>query len=444
MTEPPRQLNLSENRGLRLLTLCAMYVSQGLPFGFVTYTLAAYLAEHGMTVAQIGKVTAMGVLPWSFKWVWGPVIDTYGLPSMGRRRPWILLAQSLMAITLGSMILIPDVTENVRLLCAMVFIHNCFGALQDVSVDALAVDLLKENERGIANGLMYGSSYGGSALGGAGIGLVVSHLGLRVGLIVQVGILLTIMLIPLLLRERAGERLLPWSPGRCMLPKDKRAGQSVLAVLRSLLRAFSLRAPILTGVVAFLCYLGSGVLSVAAVAYFVQKLGWSQEDYSSIAGGYGVAAGLFGAAAGGFLADRLGPRRMIAIASVLLGLTWIGFCFAEPFWEYKYRFLLPFTIVETLFVSVLSVSFFALAMGVSWPKVAATQFTAYMALLNLSTVAGKGLAAWLDKVLDFGWIYFTMGVVQILVVVPLYFVDPRQTRSVLGDASEPPDKPVED
>ena len=61
------RLNLSERPLLRLLTLCILYVAQGIPYGFVTITLAAYLAESNATTGQIGGLLAMGTLPWTFK-----------------------------------------------------------------------------------------------------------------------------------------------------------------------------------------------------------------------------------------------------------------------------------------------------------------------------------------------------------------------------------------
>ena len=57
----------------------------------------------------------------------------------------------------------------------MIFAHNVFSAMQDVSVDALAVDLLREGERGRANGLMSGSKFAGTLIGGAGLGEVVGN-----------------------------------------------------------------------------------------------------------------------------------------------------------------------------------------------------------------------------------------------------------------------------
>ena len=130
--------NLSDNGRLRMGTLCALYVAQGIPFGFVTITLAAYLAVRGVTTKEMGSILAMTSLPWTFKFLWGPLIDRYGIPAMGRRRPWILLAQTAMALTLAVMIFVPDLASRVSLIVALVCLINVFASMQDVAVDALA------------------------------------------------------------------------------------------------------------------------------------------------------------------------------------------------------------------------------------------------------------------------------------------------------------------
>ena len=67
---------------------------------------------------------------------------------MGRRRPWILLAQSLLGLSILVLAFVPDLTENFRLLSIAILVVNVFASVQDVSTDALAVDLLQEKERG--------------------------------------------------------------------------------------------------------------------------------------------------------------------------------------------------------------------------------------------------------------------------------------------------------
>jgi len=428
-------MNLSDNPRLRLFTLCALYVAQGIPFGFVTVTLKAYLTAKDLDERAVGDILAMGTLPWAFKWVWGPIIDRFEFLPMGRRRPWILLAQTLMALTIVAMIAIPDLVAGVAALTWMVFLHNCFAALQDVSVDALAVDLLKEEERGKANGMMYGSSYLGTIVGGAGLGLVLGQFDLRVAMIVQVGLLLTIMLLPLLLRERAGERLLPWSKGRTMVPPEDQTATSVRGLFVSLARAFSLRSTLTGAALALGVKIGAGVFSAAASVHFQQHLGWSELDIITIEGGWAVWLGLAGCIVGGFLADRIGAKRLAAIATVSLGVAWIGFGLVEPYWTNRWL-VIAMMITQEILLSVLSVSLFALFMSISWPVVAATQFTAYMALLNLSQTIGAKIAGPVSELMPLSSIYLTLGTVQIALIVCLALIDPHQTRRVLGHEPE--------
>ena len=140
-------MNLSDRPLLRLITLCILYVAQGIPYGFVTVTFASYLAEQGKSVEAIGAIVALGTLPLTFKFLWGPILDRWGYPAMGRRRPWILFAQCGMTLTILAMAFVENPTENLVLIGWMVFVHNIFNSLQDGSVDALAVDLLEESER---------------------------------------------------------------------------------------------------------------------------------------------------------------------------------------------------------------------------------------------------------------------------------------------------------
>src|SRR5262245_9108628 len=92
-------MSLAERRGLRLFTLCALYVAQGIPWGFMATTLPAYLTKRGLDFGFVTATLSFTTLPYAFKWVWGPIIDRFTIPRFGRRRPWILFAQAMMAIT---------------------------------------------------------------------------------------------------------------------------------------------------------------------------------------------------------------------------------------------------------------------------------------------------------------------------------------------------------
>ncbi len=75
---------------------------------------------------------------------------------------------------------------------------------------------------------------------------------------------------------------------------------------------------------------------------------------------------------------------------------------------------------------------FALFMGIAWPPVAATQFTAYMAMLNLSYGIGAKLAAPLASAFDLRTLYFVFAAFQVVLLILVMGIDPHETRRRLG------------
>ena len=440
MLERKHPVNLTDNPLIRLITLCILYVAQGIPYGFVTVTFVSYLSEKGETVAAIGTVTAMSTLPWTFKWVWGPIIDRWGIPAMGRRRPWILAAQCGMTLSILMMAFVPDPASNLVLIGWLVFTHNIFNSLQDVSVDALAVDLLRESERGRVNGFMYGSKFFGMFLGGAFLSQMVAEDGLGIAFVIQVCMLAGIMLFPLLLSERAGEKLLPWTRGSAQLLPNQQLAHNVRQLFAFLKRAFTLRSTILAGAVGLTMFIASGILSPISNVLFIQDLGWERVEFTNINGGYGVFLGLIGAIGGGFLADYFGPKRIATIGCIFLAISYTTFGLSSPEsgivpwfdWNTKPA-MITYILFDTFASSMISASLFAMYMTVSWPRVAATQFTAYMAILNLSTVIGLKTSGVISETFSLPMIFVGAGLLQLAVIVIFPFIDVHQARRVLGN-----------
>ena len=507
---------LSENKTLRMLTLCGLYLAQGVPWGFVTITFASWLAEpeQGITAQQLGPILAVATLPWSFKFLWGPLIDRFTIRSLGRRRPWIIFAQSMAVLILGGMMLIDDLPTLIWTepaegsgdwkfifslvpgpLAGLILLANIFISLQDVAVDALAVDLLAENERGRANGLMYASNYLGTAIGGAGLGFIVSQYGIQAGLAGQAFLLAGIMLLPICFRERpcvykpideAEENLqapvasslkqatqpkenekpnsehtatdglpagsLDWANSPYLPPTpiaeraltqstaetQQRTGKTnstsnvSKSVFANLFRAFSLRATLLGAVIALGVKIGSGAITVVLLDYLMKKGGWTQAQYTSVIGGWAVMLGLGGSIAGGFLADIFGPKRVMLDASITLGTLWISMG-SIPGALNNQNVATVLLLGQELLLALLSVSLFALFMSISWPRIAATQFTTYMAFLNLSTTIGSYSAGLLSSDYTATQILIFAGIVQALIVLPVLLIDPQQARRVLPD-----------
>jgi PAT family beta-lactamase induction signal transducer AmpG len=404
--------SLADRPSLRIFTLCALYVAQGIPWGFMTTTLAGYLTSRGVDAAVVGAMLSFTTLPYAFKWIWGPVIDTFQIPRFGRRRPWIIFAQAMMAVTMIVLVTF-DLGREIKLLTWTILIHTVFNSLQDVSVDALAVDLLPDEERGRANGLMYACKYFGGIFGGAGVAKLIAYTNLDTALVVQTAILLAIMLLPLFLKERAGE-----TP-----PRER-------GIATALAQAFSLRSTIVAAVLMLGANFAVGVSAATGYPLFIGKLGWKYDDYAVLIGGWALAVGGGAAAITGFLCDRFGRRTVAAVASVMLAFGWMMFGVLSPYWH-NHTLVYASGFWEAVWVGVWSVSLIALCMDLSWPRVAGSQFTAYMALSNFSTTLGYQFASTFNKWWSFKHVYMAIAAMQLAVTLLLIPINPKEAREKL-------------
>lgn len=449
---------LADNAELRLFALCSLYFAQGVPWGFVTITFAAWLGspEQGFGKAEIGTIIGVASLPYAFKFIWGPLVDRFSTPGPSRRRPWIIAAQALSIVTLTSVLFIDNLAGSLTILpedsslrqwtgltatgplVILILLSNMFISIQDVAVDALAIDLLSEKERGVANGLMYGSSYLGTAVGGAGLGWVVASHGIAAGVTGQAALIGVVLLIPLFLKER--QPFIPQKLNTTDAPSSTQStelnqNQTASAIIRNLIKAFSLRSTILGLVVALTVKLGIGYLTPVFIDYLQNEANWSMENYTQVVGGWAVALGLTGSVAGGFLADRFGPHRIIVVASIVLSATWAIFGL-NPEWTLQQPRIITMLLLQEFTLALISVGLFALFMSISWPKVGATQFTAYMAMMNFSNTIGSfGAGHTPENASITSCLYFAAGI-QLVIILPLLLISPTQTRQVLGNGDD--------
>lgn len=403
-----------------------------MPDGFVRTGLKTYLIDQGVSTVTVGRMVALVSWPWALKWVWGPIIDRFQYSSMGRRRPWILSAQLGLTVVLLSMFFISNLTDSLWWLGVMILAANMFASLQDVSVDALAVDLLPEKERGIANGFMFASSYLGQFIGAAVIGGLLLSSGLRTAVGMQVLILLSIAAFPLLLRERREDAWLPGLSSAGGHQESAANGHSLRELFSRLVRAFSVRSSWLAALLALSSLVAINAHLVFWPVYLRRTLNWESSEYLRLEGNYAVWCGLTGSILGGVVASAMGAKRTVGATAALLSATWFAHAAFQEDWADK-AVITSLFLIATFLAGVLSVSMFSMFMGIAWPPVAATQFTAYMAMLNLSSAIGANVAGTLEDNFDMTTIFYVLGFYQLVTIVLLLGIDPQETRRKLGD-----------
>ena len=419
----------------RVITLSALYVAQGVPWGFITVTMVTFLAAEGADAGDLAYLLTLGTLPWSFKFLWGPIIDRFQLPDLGRRRPWILIAQTGMVALLITMLLVPNLTENISLLGALFFVYNVFTALQDVSTDALAVDVLESHEFERVNSYMFTAKSLGGVIGGAGLGTIIGTVGIKGAFLIQIPILVLIMMVPLFMRERPGEKRFPWDDGQAVEGKDKpeEEQRDFKVILTNIRTAFSVRSAQLGIVVSLVISLAFILIPILPLL-FLQELGWSQEEFNATKGGIILIVTMLGAMAGGELGRRFGGKSMLMFAALGASLTTLTWGMLDSMWGEGW-FMMLVWIVHTFLWAIVSICAYSLMMRVTWAEVGGTQFTGYMAMMNLSAIIGYQLAPIFAARYDYQTIFYIAAVLETFVILAALFIDPEETDRTLSDAS---------
>lgn len=395
-----RMKSLSESSFLRYFTFSALYVAQGIPEGILIYALPAWLAKNGFSPAQIGSYVGIIALPWSFKLINGPLMDRFTYLPMGRRRPWVLFGQVGILVSFVIMSFIQDPTSNIFTLTFIGFILMFFSAFQDVAVDGLAIDILPINQQARANGLMWGSKTAGIALSVAIGSTFINKFGFSNTILSFSFIVFLIMLLPLFLRERPGEKVLPWTSGEANEESKNIQLRDWKSIFRNLINVFFLPMSFIMGVAVFFSTISRGLIDTVLPLLTVQELGWLDTEYSRVFATSGLISGAIGMLIGGFLIDYLGKIRMMAAFLVLLMLLVGAFSSLFSFWD-QALLITGFIIAFYTLFTLLTIAIFATAMQLSWKIVAATQFTLYMAISNLGLSLGAFLLGLLKQIFSY-------------------------------------------
>ena len=344
------------------------------------------------------------------------------------RRPWIFVAQSGIAISLLIPVGMSDITSGSALifLAWTFFAVNCFCSMQDVATDALAVDLLSPTERGRILSFMWASQLAGIAVGGAGMALVVSRAGMTTAMLIQAGMAVAVLTLVLFIRERPGDRLMPWGEyTRDTAQVNKPFG--FMITIKELLRALSNRTTATLVLVACGYNILEGLYDPLSAEFFIQDLGWSADRFATSKGTYGLIGEVTGALLGGYLADKFGRRRTAGFGMFMLLAMLLGFVATVPYWDEPwYPFLLTIPLIKGG-IAFTTVAMFALFVKCCWTTAAATQFTLYMAVNNLGYALGAKLNRWLEytglELTNADYFAFA-GLVMILPMLLLLTLDP--------------------
>ena len=129
----------------KMAALLFIGFSSGLPILLILKTLQSWMSDAGTDLSKIGWYGSLVGFPYAFKYLWSPLLDRYSPPFLGRRKGWLLVIQSLLVLSIGSMAL-QDPARNLDLLAINSVIVAFLGASLDIVADAYRTEVLTEAE----------------------------------------------------------------------------------------------------------------------------------------------------------------------------------------------------------------------------------------------------------------------------------------------------------
>lgn len=426
-------MNMQESKITRFGTVCALYFAQGVPWFFVATALVTFLVDNGtMDDEQKLALISAGMLPWIIgKLVLGPLIDRYRFPSMGRRRPWVIISQLGMLLTMAAFLLVDDPAENLGTLGLFFLIHNIFAALQDVSSDALAVDILGDDELPLANGLMFVAKGLGAMFAVLGLSRVLTDSGFHAALMVQIPVLFAVMLIPIFILERPGDKRFPWSEDasadRTGTDDDSMTFGEIITGFRG---AISNKAAKMALVLCTVMWIGGGMGTGMGIIdfqwefLFVEELGWESQDYLDTKGAPIFLMTMLGFLIGGLLGSKFGSKKTLTYAVAIGTVMTVGWSMLRSNWDDS-TFMLQAWLVWTLVWAIVGANLLAFLMSITVKDLGGTQFSIYMTLINVGAFAGNALSTQLLDIADgsFPNLFLFGAAFQALVLIVLLQID---------------------
>jgi len=135
----------------RLASVSLLSFASGLPLGLVWIAIPTWMKQEGVDIRVVGLFT-LAQAPWTFKFLWSPLMDRYTPPFLGRKRGWVLLSQvALFALGLW-LAGVSDRPEAVWVIASIALAIALASATQDIAYDGYAVEVLRREEHGMAVG----------------------------------------------------------------------------------------------------------------------------------------------------------------------------------------------------------------------------------------------------------------------------------------------------
>jgi MFS transporter, PAT family, beta-lactamase induction signal transducer AmpG len=353
----------------KMAVLLFLGFSSGLPLYLTSKTLQAWMTTAKVDLTTIGLFSLVA-LPYSFKFVWAPVMDRFIPPFLGRRRGWVLITQILLLLAIAAMSL-HDPLQGLRMLAINAIAIAFFSASQDISLDAYRTDVLENREMG-AGAAVFVLGYRIAMITSGALAFFLAD---RLSWPTTYLILSTLILVGVVTTFLAPEPVL-----------NDAAPKSIAEAVILPFAEFFQRTGIFRALLVLLfivVYKYSDSLAGSMTTPFLLQAGFSETEVGAVFLGAGVIATIVGVLAGGAVIGKVGINRSLWIFVVVQGLSNLTY-YVLSLAEKNHALMVTAVVTENFGLGLVTAAMTAFLMSMCNKRFTATQFALLSSLMAAS------------------------------------------------------------
>ena len=298
------------------LAAFALGVSSGFPFAMIAATLTTRLKQDGITKSTI-TAFSLAILVYNLKWIWSWMVDGIRLPligGLGQRVSWMLFVGVLVMAAVANLAL-ADPKASIGAMAVAAILVGVAGATFDTVIDAYRIELLEPRQLGVGSGMaQYGYRIGN--VGAASLALMIA----ATGGWTTAYLVCTFLALPAMLTAVAvGE------PERRRAPAERRGLAEVARSIWGPFAQFFMRKGAIVVLIFILVHKVGDTLANLTFRLLFDDLKFTNAEIAGYDVFLGFWAYMIGIFIGGVLYARMGLKRSVLLALILMALSNLSF-----------------------------------------------------------------------------------------------------------------------
>jgi len=403
----------------RVLQVLALGFSSGLPFLLTYSTLSAWLATNGVRRAAIGSFALVGI-PYSFKFLWAPLMDRVPPPlRLGRRRGWGITTQILLiGAILGLGLCNPK--HNLPLMAAFAVLVATLSASQDIVIDAWRVEILDKDQQASGAAMIQAGYRVGMLVSGAGGLLIAAYAGWFAAYATMAALLGVGLLVFLLGPEPKVSAQIAKPAASGWQAISQSFATAVIGPFRDFMRR-PLWPVILIAIFGY--KLGEAMAGVMSTPLYI-SLGFSLPEIAAASKVFGFFSIVAGALLGGIVTTRFGIRRSLILCGILQSVGNLFFVL-QAVGGHRIGYLALCVTAENLTGAMAGTALVTYLSSLCSPAFTATQYALLAALASVGRTVVASSGGFLSE--RIGWVRFfeLTSVVALPAIVLFIWIGPR-------------------